>query len=213
MSRGCCCLPTLNLVLTSVLCLLACRGDMCGESYRLVLLGTRPIVSAQLHLQVQSHHSRGEKKTVPTRVPQCFPIGWHTAQVSTITHTGVKPQPDTGSSGFWLQVFRRLYWYWKKNCYQDMNLVSTAWHCPSLCSPWMRQRIDSSSHKDYCRRTAGRGVVRATMPREAEGSRDQAKACQDQRNQRKARIASSVLLMRHREREEGEEEREQREHG
>lgn len=63
-----------------------CRRDMCGESYRLVLLGTWPIVSAQLHLQVQSHHSRGEKKTVPTRVPQCFLIGWHTAQVSTNTH-------------------------------------------------------------------------------------------------------------------------------
>lgn len=58
---------------------------MRGESYRFVLLGTGPTVIAQLHLQVQSHHRRGEKKTVPTRVPQRLPTGRHTAQVSTNT--------------------------------------------------------------------------------------------------------------------------------
>lgn len=67
-----------------------CRGDMRGEPYRLVLLGTGPAVAAQLHLQVQSHHCRGEKKTVPTRVPQRLPTGRHPAQVSTKTrHTQV----------------------------------------------------------------------------------------------------------------------------
>lgn len=63
-----------------------CRGNVCGESYRSVLLGTGSAVAAQLHFQVQSHHCRGEKKTVPSRVPQRLPTGRHPAQVSTNTH-------------------------------------------------------------------------------------------------------------------------------
>lgn len=59
-----------------------CRRNMCCESHRPVLLCTRTTFTSQLHLKVQSHHRRGKKTTVSTRVPQCLPTWRHTAQVS-----------------------------------------------------------------------------------------------------------------------------------
>ena len=80
-----------------------CRGDVRGEPHRPVLLGTGPPVAAQLHLQVQSHHRRGEEKTVPPRVPQRLPTGGHIAQVgadtdtNTHTHTHTHTQHTNGA--------------------------------------------------------------------------------------------------------------------
>lgn len=86
----------------------------------------------------------------------------------------------------------------RNHCFQSLNLMNACKHCLSLCSPQIKQRIYNSIHKVYCRRTRERGCTRRHA-QGARGRRDQAKACQDQRNQRKARIASAVLLMRGRE--------------
>ena len=62
-------------------CVCTHRGDLRGESHRSVLLRPGTAVAAQLHVQVQSDHCRGQKKIVPTRVPQRLPAGRHPAQV------------------------------------------------------------------------------------------------------------------------------------
>lgn len=73
-------------------------------------------------------------------------------------------------------------WYWseetsaieedfiRENVFQAwIWLANTGERCLSLCSPQMKQRVYSSVHKDYCRRTRA-GAARAAMPREPEGS-------------------------------------------
>lgn len=82
-------------------------------------------------------------------------------------------------------------------------LVNAGERCSSLCSPQMKQRMYTvASTKTIVGERGGRGCTRRHA-QGARGRRDQAKACQDQRNQRKARVASAVLLMRRREREGG----------
>lgn len=49
--------------------------------------------------------------------------------------------------------------------------MNTDERCLSLCSPRIRQRIQSSAHKDYCRRTWGRGSTRC----HAQGARREAR--------------------------------------
>lgn len=59
---------------------------MRGEPYRLVLLGTRSTVAAQLHLQVQSDRRGGAEETVPARVPQRLLVGGRVEKVRLQPH-------------------------------------------------------------------------------------------------------------------------------
>lgn len=51
------------------------------EPQRGLLLGARPPVAAQLHVQVQGDGGGGPAATVASRVPQCVPPGWCPSQV------------------------------------------------------------------------------------------------------------------------------------